>query len=130
MKAVLTTTAGMEAATGLALLVLPSLLASILLGASLDTPVARTVARVAGVALLALAVACWMARHDEHAAATRGVVSAMVLYNIGVLAVFVYWALGVGVSGIALWPTVMAHAAMAAWCLGSLRGGPPPLVPR
>jgi multisubunit Na+/H+ antiporter MnhG subunit len=121
MRAVLTTTAVMEASTGLAMLVAPSVVGRILLGPPLEVPAARTVARVAGVALIALAVACWMARHDERSAATRGVVSAMVIYNVGALAVLVFWALTAGVSGIALWPAAIAHAVMAIWCISCLR---------
>jgi len=120
MKKLLITTAVGETATGLAMLAFPSLVASLILGSSLDTAVALAVARVAGVALVALGVACWLARHDEHARAARGLVGAMVFHNAGIFAVLVYGALSTGVSGIALWPIVMVHAAMGVWCITSL----------
>jgi hypothetical protein len=47
-----------EGATGLALLIVPSLVGQLLLGEHL-TGVAIPVARVAGIALIALGVACW-----------------------------------------------------------------------
>ena len=47
-----------EAATGLALLIVPSLVGRLLLGEEL-TGVAIPVARVLGIALIALGVACW-----------------------------------------------------------------------
>ena len=47
-----------EGATGLALLIAPSLVGQLLLGAEL-TGVAIPVARVTGIALIALGVACW-----------------------------------------------------------------------
>ena len=47
-----------EAATGLALLIIPSLVGQLLLGEDL-TGVAVPVARVAGIALIALGIACW-----------------------------------------------------------------------
>ena len=61
MKNLLTVTAVLEAAVGLLFVVIPSRVTTFLLGAPLDTPVALTVARVTGVALLALGVACWFA---------------------------------------------------------------------
>lgn len=48
MKSLLTVTAAAEAATGLALLTLPSQVVSLLLGGSLDTPAALVVARMTG----------------------------------------------------------------------------------
>jgi hypothetical protein len=125
LATLLTTTAVLEAAAGLGMLTLPSLVASLLLGAPLDTPVAVAVARVAGAAVLALGVACWLARHDEHARAARGLVGAMLLYNAGVCAVLVHAAVGAGLSGIGIWPAVLTHAAMGVWCITSLRARHP-----
>ena len=122
MRKLLATTAVVESATGLGILALPSRGTSLMLGTPLDTPAAVAVARVAGVALLALGVACWLARQHELGPSARGLVGAMVLYNAGVIAVLVHQAVGVAISGIALWPTVVAHAAMGIWCITSLRG--------
>jgi hypothetical protein len=121
MGKLLATTAVFEAATGLGILALPSAVPSLILGSPPDTAVSFALARVAGVALLALGVACWLPRHDELAPSARGLVGAMGLYNAGVPAVLVDGAVGVGVAGIALWPTVVAHAATGIWCITSLR---------
>jgi hypothetical protein len=125
MRQLLATTAVIEAATGLGILALPSAVASLILGSPLDTPAAVAVARIAGVALLALGVACWLARHHELDPSARGLVGAMVLYNAGVIAVLVHEAVGVAIAGMALWPTAVAHAAMGIWCITSLRGPHP-----
>jgi hypothetical protein len=58
MKKPLIVAAAAEAATGLALLIVPSLVGQLLLGETL-TGVAIPVARVAGVALIGLGIACW-----------------------------------------------------------------------
>lgn len=62
----------------------------------------------------------WLAASDTQSCAARGVVTAMVLYNLG--AAFVLAAAGVGAksSGIALWPAVIVHAALTVWCITSL----------
>ena len=57
-KKVLVLAAVGEAATGMALLIVPSLVGQLLLGEEL-AGVAIPVARVAGIALIALGVACW-----------------------------------------------------------------------
>jgi len=98
----------------------------LLLGAPLETPAALAVARVGGVALLALGLACWLARDDIHSPAARALVTAMVLYNLGVVLIL-------GVAGIrslpvriVLWPAaVVLHLAMATWCVVSLRSWKP-----
>jgi hypothetical protein len=125
MRKLLVTTAVLEAATGLGILALPSAVAFVMLGSPLDTPMGVAVARIAGVALLALGVACWLARHDELGPSAKGLVGAMVLYNVGVIAVLVHEAVGVAIAGIALWPTVVVHAAMAIWCITRLRATQP-----
>lgn len=121
MKSLLIVTAAGETATGVALLGLPSLVVSLLLGGSLDTPAALIVARVAGAALLALGVACWLARNDEQTRAARGLIAALLLYNIAAVAVLVYAGIGLSLSGIGLWPAVILHVALAIWCFTCLR---------
>jgi hypothetical protein len=123
-KNLLTLTAVIEAATGLTLLAFPSRVAMLLLGSPLETPVALTVARVAGVALLAVGVACWLARHDGRGRAARGLVGAMVLYNAAVATVLVHAGTGLGLSGIGLWPTVLLHSVVTVWCVICLLGEP------
>jgi len=113
-------TAIVELGAGAMLAVAPSALTLILLGERLDAPAAVAVARIAGVALLALALACGMAVRD-HAPPrpAQGIIAAMLLYNCGAVAVLVYAAI-VGLRGIGLWPTAVLHAAIALWCFASL----------
>ena len=58
MKNALAFAAVAEAATGLGLLIVPSLVVQLLLGEQL-TGVAIPVARVGGIALIGLGIACW-----------------------------------------------------------------------
>jgi hypothetical protein len=124
MKNLLTLEAVIEAGAGLGIVVLPSLLATLLLGSSLDTPVELTFARVAGVALLALGVACWLARHDGQSRTARGLLGALVVYNAGVFMVLAYAGIALGLLGIGLWPVVVVHAAMTVWCVMGLLNKP------
>jgi hypothetical protein len=124
MKALFVVTAVIEAGTGLALVGWPSLTVTLLLGGSLDTPAALTVGRVAGAALLSLGIACWLARNDGQSRAATGLIAAMLLYNTAAVSVLAYAGIGLGLSGIGLWPAVLLHAALAVWCLACLRTMP------
>ena len=121
IKSLLIGTAAVETATGLALLGLPVLVVSLLLGRSLNMTEALVTARVAGEGLLALGVACWLARNDAQSRAARGLVAAMLLYNVATVVVLVYAGMGLGLIGIGLWPAVLLHAALAMWCIACLR---------
>ena len=123
MNRLLRLTAIIEAATGLGLIAVPAIVVRLLLDAEI-TGASIPLGRVAGVALLALGVACWLARDDTQSRAARGLVSAMVLYNLGAVIILASAGIGLGFIGIALWPAVILHAAMAVWCVTSLRRSP------
>jgi hypothetical protein len=120
MKALLSLMGALEAATGLVLLVAPSMLVELLVGAAPGTPAGVTVSRVTAAAMLALGVACWLAREDPVGRAAKGLVAAMLLYNVAVVAILVHAWTSLGLFGIAFWPVVLAHAALAAWCVACL----------
>ena len=92
-----------EAATGLALLIIPSLVGRLLLGEEL-TGIAVPVARVAGIALIALGVACWPGPP----------LVGMLTYSAAVMLYLAYLGLVDGLAGILLWPAVILHAIVTA----------------
>lgn len=122
MSMLLVVTALIEALTGLALLATPSLLVSLLIGAELDSTTGMVLARVAGAALLSIGIVSWLARNDRRSPATGGLVRALLLYNVAVAAILVHAHFALGLSGIALWPAVIVHVAMAGWCILGIRG--------
>src|SRR5437762_11942276 len=123
MSRLLKLTAILEAATGLALIAVPAIVVRLLLGAEISGA-SIPLGRIAGAALLALGVACWLARDDTQSRAARGLVVAMLIYNIAATAVLAFAGIGLGLHGIVLWPAVVLHAAMAIWCIVCLRRGP------
>ena len=122
-KSLLSMMGATEAATGLVLVAAPSFLVELLLGAAPGTAVGTTVSRFAGVAILALGVACWLARGDSTGRAAKGLTTAMLLYNAAVVAILVLAWVSQGLSGVALWPVVLIHAALAVWCVAALPAG-------
>ena len=125
MKTLQTATAVIEAGTGAALLGCPSAVVVLLLGSGLDTPAAVILGRLAGAALLALAVACWLVRVDAQSRAARGLVSAMFGYNFAAVAILAFAGISLNLRGVALWPAVVLHAVMTIWCVVELRRPPP-----
>ena len=91
-----------EIATGLALVVVPSLVGQVLLGEVL-TGAAIPMARVAGIALIALGVACWR---------NSGLLG-MLIYSAAVMFYLAYVGLGTGFTGVLLWPAVGLHAVLS-----------------
>ena len=92
-----------EAATGLALLLVPSFVALLLLGEELDG-VAIPVARVAGIALIALGVACWPGPPFV----------GMLAYSAAVAVYLAYLGFAGGLTGVLLWPAVVLHSILTA----------------
>jgi hypothetical protein len=126
MSRLLKLTALIEAVTGLGLLAVPAIVVRLLLGAEISGA-SIPLGRVAGVALLALGVACWLAHYDAQSCAARGLVSAMVLYNLGAVVILGTAGIRLQPVGIALWPTVVLHAAMTVWCAKLLLRKPTPI---
>jgi hypothetical protein len=127
VRTLFTVMAVLEAAIGLALTAAPSVPIWLLLGASLDTPAAMMVARLAGVALVSLGAMCWFASRGEKSSMVSGLMAAMLFYNIGAAAILGYAGFGLGLSGLGLWPTLLLHLVLAAACIASLtsRGNSP-----
>jgi hypothetical protein len=123
MKRFLKLTAIIEAATGLGLIVVPAMVVRLLFGVEISGA-SIPLGRVAGVALLALGVACWFAIYDVQNRAARGLAIAMVLYNLGVALILGAAGLQSQPAGIALWPAVILHVVMGTWCVATLRRNP------
>ncbi|GAU86065.1 hypothetical protein BIWAKO_06013 [Bosea sp. BIWAKO-01] len=92
-----------EVATGLALLFVPSLVASLLLGEELNG-VALPIARVAGLALIGLGIACWPGPP----------LLGMLAYSTAVALYLAYLGFAGGLTGAFLWPAVVLHLILAA----------------
>ena len=112
MRWVLVLAAVGEIATGAALLVVPSLVGQLLLGAEL-TGIAVTVARVTGIALIALGIACWPGTPLIGMLAYSAAVTLYLAY-VGLVGVF---------TGILLWPAVVGHAILTALLTWALARG-------
>ena len=104
MKKVLTFAAVVEAATGLALIIVPSLIGRLLFGAEF-TGVANPAARVTGIALLALGVGCWPGSTAFCGMLTYSALVTLYLLYLGIRGEWV---------GPLLWPVVVIHALLTA----------------
>jgi hypothetical protein len=103
MKKVLLFAAVGEGVTGLGLLIVPSLVGQLLLGEEL-TGIAIPVARVAGIALTALAITCWPGPP----------VLGMLIYSTLVTPYLAYVGSADGLTGVLLWPAVVLHLILTA----------------
>jgi hypothetical protein len=107
-----------EAGTGLALLVVPSTVGRLLLGAEL-AGVSVPVARVTGIALIALGVACWPGTTALCGMLTYSALATAFLAYVGIRGAWV---------GPLLWPIVALHAVITlllgrAWLMRRKAGG-------
>ena len=109
MKRVLVFAAVGEAATGVALLIVPSLVVQLLFGAAL-AGIAITVTRVTGIALIALGVACWPGTP----------LVGMLTYSAAITLYLAYVGFTSGLNGILLWPVVVLHVILTAFLTQAL----------
>ncbi|MEZ4412433.1 MAG: hypothetical protein R2910_05570 [Gemmatimonadales bacterium] len=116
MSGVLKLSAILEIGTGLALVLIPELVATLLLGAELNA-VAVVIARCFGVTLIALGLSCWSSRRTGPT--RRWPLRGMFTYNALLAAYLGYLGGAGGFSGPLLWPAVALHAVVA---MGLVRG--------
>jgi hypothetical protein len=115
-------TAAVEVGAGLAMAIAPAVSVGMLLG---STPVASEVmivGRITGAALFSLGIACWLAKDDERSPAATGLIVALLFYNTGAVAILANTGFVSERVGFILWPGVILHSALAAWCIACLRG--------
>ena len=120
MKLLLIIAAVIEAGAGLGLLLIPTVAVSTLLGVPLDTPTGFVAGRIAGAALVALAIACWQVRNGERGSPATGVVEAMSFYNFAGAIVLVYAGTRLELRSALLWPAIVLHLGLGAWCVSNL----------
>jgi len=102
MKKVLIFAAVGEAATGLVLLIVPSVVGQLLLGEDLGG-VAIPLARVAGIALVGLGIACWPGHP----------LVGLLTYSTAIALYLAYLGFAAGVTGVLLWPVVALHVVLS-----------------
>ena len=112
-----------EGATGLALMLIPSFVGRLLMGVELSG-ITIVVGRVAGIALVSLAIACWPNKQS-----TRSALSAMLMYGVLVTLYLTFLGFRGEWVGPLLWPAVLLHVVIAislsrAWFISSKTDGP------
>jgi hypothetical protein len=95
---------------------MPALVFSLLIGGTLAES-AVPLARILGIALLALGIACW----PERVNASVKEMNALLVYNALVAIYLGYVGAALNMGGILLWPAVGIHAIVAAMLIWSRR---------
>jgi hypothetical protein len=98
----------LEGATGIALMIQPSLVGQLLLGDGVSGA-GRALSRFAGFGLLSLGLACWPGRE---AGANAAGLRAMLTYSLLATLYLAYLAVGGGLIGSLLWPAMVFHAVL------------------
>jgi hypothetical protein len=99
--------AGLEMATGAALIADPNFVSRLLLGVGLSGG-GFAVGRVAGLGLLSLGLACWPSGADATSQTTRALLS----YNLLATLYLGYLRIGGAFAGYLLWPAIVLHAVL------------------
>lgn len=111
---ILSFSAVVEGATGIALMIAPAIVVRLLVGLDVSTD-GELLGRCFGIALIALALACWPT------AGASGATRAMLAYN-GLIALYLtYVGAVLHLHGLLLWPAIALHAVVALLLIGAMR---------
>jgi hypothetical protein len=115
--------AGVEVVTGLVLIIRPSLFGRLVFGGEFSPP-GQALGRLAGFALLALALACWPRQSTDEA--SRSALAALLGFSV-LTAIYLFY-LGIvrHLSGPLLWPAVALHVVVAFLLALASRAGSQP----
>jgi hypothetical protein len=105
IRTLVVVSAAIEMATGIALFAMPGFVARALLGTDLSLP-GIAVARLAGLGLFSLGMACWPGNDDI----TPHQVRALFVYNLLAAVYLGYLRVGAGFVSYLLWPACVLHA--------------------
>ena len=103
------------AATGAVLIVTPPLFGWLIFDAAF-AEAGHALARLTGIALLGLALACWPTSTTGGTSAAR----ALLIYNVLAAIYLLYLAVGGRLVGVLLWPAVVLHAILSAFLARAL----------
>jgi hypothetical protein len=109
MKKLLMLAAAGEAAVGLGLVVHPAIVVQLLFGTEI-AGAGMVMSRIAGIALIALGIACWPGRAMRGRAAAAP--SGMLAYSLLATLYLAYLGLGGEWAGTLLWLAVAVHAVL------------------
>ena len=101
-----------ELGGGLLIILFPSFMLQLLFGVPSNS-LADMVGQVAGIALVALGIACWIARDDAGGPARLGTVRAITVYNGSVGLLLIVFGLTGRAFGIVLWLFAILHVVEA-----------------
>jgi hypothetical protein len=110
LRKILTFAAVVEIGTGLALMIDPRIVVTLLVGAN-EWGEGMPLGRFPGIALVALGVACWPSR--QRAESGLPAFRAMLIYNVLIALYLAYLYLVGHLGGLLLWPAVALHAVVA-----------------
>ena len=123
MKTLLFMKAAVEILAGLALIAFPSVAVSLVMGQPLTEPVGIVIGRIAGVAVLALGITCWLARNESQSHAAISLIWALLFYDVSFVLILLSAHLRIALDGIGLWLVVALHSGLGVWsalCLGKV----------
>jgi hypothetical protein len=113
LRLLLALAGSLEILAGLAALIIPAPMVSLLLGSSLDS-IGVVLARLFGAGVFAIGLACLKARHDAGSPAGVAVSIGITAYNVLAAVVLIWAAAGLGLGGILLWGAGFGHATLGA----------------
>ena len=115
-KTLLTISASLELATGVAVIAAPGLVTRVLLSADL-TPAGEAIGRVGGCALISLAIACWPRSTGDHSQPIR----ALLFYNLVAACYLGYLGISGEFASPFLLPAAVLHGVLALLFIRSAR---------